>query len=74
MKLDVNRDRLSAEIAELASISDAAPPAVTRVVFTPTDLKARAWLIARCENAGLQVRQDPIGNIFARWSGQWNRR
>jgi ureidoglycolate amidohydrolase len=69
MKLDVNRDRLSAEIAELASISDAAPPAVTRVVFTPTDLKARAWLIARCENAGLQVRQDPIGNIFARWSG-----
>jgi ureidoglycolate amidohydrolase len=69
MKLDVNRDRLSAGIAELASISDAAPPAVTRVVFTPTDLKARAWLIARCENAGLQVRQDPIGNIFARWSG-----
>ena len=67
MKLEVNRDRLCAEIEELASISDAAPPAVTRVVFTPTDLKARAWLIARCEKAGLKVRQDAIGNIFARW-------
>jgi ureidoglycolate amidohydrolase len=42
---------------------------VTRIVFSPTDLKARAWLIARCEKAGLATRQDAIGNIFARWSG-----
>ena len=69
MKFDVDRDRLMAEIEELASISDAQPPAVTRIVFTPTDLKARAWLIARCEEAGLAVRQDPIGNIFVRWVG-----
>jgi ureidoglycolate amidohydrolase len=69
MKLEVNRDRLSAEIEELASISDAVAPAVTRIVFTPTDLKARAWLIARCEKAGLTIHQDPIGNIFARWTG-----
>jgi ureidoglycolate amidohydrolase len=69
MKLEVNRERLSAEIDELASISDAVPPAVTRVVFTPTDLKARAWLIERCEKAELKVRQDAIGNIFARWTG-----
>jgi N-carbamoyl-L-amino-acid hydrolase len=69
MKLEVNRNRLAEEIEELASISDAEPPAVTRIVFTPTDLKARAWLIARCEEAGLAVRQDPIGNIFVRWVG-----
>jgi ureidoglycolate amidohydrolase len=69
MKLDVNRDRLSAEIEELASISDAVPPAVTRIVFTPTDLKARGWLVSLCEKAGLSVRQDAIGNIFARWTG-----
>jgi ureidoglycolate amidohydrolase len=65
----VDGSRLSKEIDELAAISDAEPPAVTRVVFTPTDLKARAWLIARCQSAGLTVRQDPIGNIFARWVG-----
>ena len=69
MKIEVSRERLSAELEELASISDAAPPAVTRIVFTPTDLKARAWLVSRCEMAGLKVRQDAIGNIFARWSG-----
>jgi ureidoglycolate amidohydrolase len=69
MKIEVDRDRLSTEIEELASISEAEPPAVTRIVFTPTDLEARAWLIARCEKAGLAVRQDAIGNIFARWTG-----
>lgn len=68
MKLEVDRDRLTAEIEELAAISDAEPPAVTRIVFTPTDLKARAWLKTRCETAGLALRQDPVGNIFARWN------
>src|SRR4029077_9660659 len=69
MKIEVDRHRLISEIEALASISDAEPPAVARIVFTPTDLKARAWLIARCEEAGLAIRQDPIGNIFARWTG-----
>jgi N-carbamoyl-L-amino-acid hydrolase len=69
MNREVDKDRLAAEIEELASISEAEPPVVTRVVFSPTDLKARAWLIARCEKTGLAVRQDPVGNIFARWTG-----
>jgi ureidoglycolate amidohydrolase len=69
MKLTVDRERLMSEIEALAAFSDAEPPAVTRVVFTPTDLKARAWMRARCEEAGLQVRQDAIGNTFARWVG-----
>ena len=69
MKLEIDRDRLVSEIEALAGISDAETPAVTRIVFTPTDLKARAWLRARCEDAGLAVRQDAIGNTFARWNG-----
>ena len=69
MKLEIDRHRLRSEIEALAAISDAHPPAVTRIVFTPTDLKARAWLRARCEEAGLTVRQDAIGNTFARWAG-----
>jgi ureidoglycolate amidohydrolase len=69
MNFDVDRDRLITEIEELALISEAEPPVVTRIVFTPADLKARAWLIDRCQKAGLAVRQDPIGNIFARWTG-----
>jgi ureidoglycolate amidohydrolase len=69
MKLAVNQTRLQSEIEELAAFSDADPPAVTRVVFTPTDLKARVWVRARCEDAGLTVRHDAIGNTFARWIG-----
>jgi N-carbamoyl-L-amino-acid hydrolase len=65
----IDQDLLASEIATLAAISDAEAPAVTRVVFTPTDLKARAWVISRCEEAGLAVRQDAIGNTFARWAG-----
>jgi ureidoglycolate amidohydrolase len=69
MTLAIDSARLSAEIDALAAISDAEPPAVTRVVFTPTDLRARAWFRERCEAAGLAVRVDAIGNTFARWNG-----
>jgi ureidoglycolate amidohydrolase len=69
MKLEIDQQRLVSEIERLAAISDAEPPAVTRIVFTPTDLKARAWMIDRCEESGLAVRQDAVGNMFARWSG-----
>jgi ureidoglycolate amidohydrolase len=69
MSLTIDRERLLSEIDALASFSDAAAPAVTRIVFTPADLEARAWMKARCEEAGLTVRQDAIGNIFARWDG-----
>jgi ureidoglycolate amidohydrolase len=69
MTLEIDSARLASEIDALASISDADAPAVTRIVFTPTDLRARAWLIERCREAGLEVRQDAIGNTFARWNG-----
>ncbi len=74
MNIEVGARQLAAEIEELALTSDAEAPAVTRIVFTPADLKARAWLIAKCEKAGLAVRQDAIGNIFARWAGSGAKR
>ena len=69
MSLTIDRGRLLSEIDELASFSDAEAPAVTRIAFTPTDLKARAWMKARCQETGLSVRQDAVGNTFARWDG-----
>jgi ureidoglycolate amidohydrolase len=69
MNLEIDRDRLLSEIEALASFSDSDPPAVTRIVFTQTDLKARAWLNALCQEAGLAVRYDAIGNTFVRWNG-----
>jgi N-carbamoyl-L-amino-acid hydrolase len=69
MKLEVDGAKLVAEIETLAAISDAEAPAVTRVVFTPADMKARDWLKTRCQEAGLALREDAIGNTFARWAG-----
>ncbi|MGA8270784.1 MAG: M20 family metallo-hydrolase [Candidatus Sulfotelmatobacter sp.] len=69
MTLTIDQDRLLSEIDALARITAVEPPAVTRIVFTPADLKARAWIRARCEDAGLLVREDAVGNTFARWDG-----
>jgi ureidoglycolate amidohydrolase len=69
VNIQIDQDRLSSEIEALASFSDAEPTAVTRIVFTPQDMKARAWIRERCEEAGLEVRCDAIGNTFARWAG-----
>src|SRR5215475_8520263 len=69
MKFAINRDRLVSEIQALGQISEAEPPVVTRVVFTDADLRARAWVIGKCKEAGLNVRIDAVGNTFACWTG-----
>jgi ureidoglycolate amidohydrolase len=69
LNVKVDSDRLTRELDELATFSDAEPPAVTRVLYTPADLQARAFLKRLCTDAGLTVREDPIGNLFARWVG-----
>jgi N-carbamoyl-L-amino-acid hydrolase len=75
----VNKARLLAELHHLATLTDCPPTtdaslpaptqAVTRIVFTPRDLEARAWLKALAEDAGFTVRVDPVGNTFFRWPG-----
>ncbi|HEX3683431.1 MAG TPA: M20 family metallo-hydrolase [Bryobacteraceae bacterium] len=68
MQVEINSGRLESELEQLASFSDTPAPAVTRIVFGEADLRARAWLKERCLAAGLQVREDAVGNAFARWS------
>ncbi|MGB8065140.1 MAG: M20 family metallo-hydrolase [Candidatus Sulfotelmatobacter sp.] len=69
MKLAIDQQRLASEIESLAIFSDAEPPAVTRVVFTPTERMARAWVKDRCVESGLILRDDAVGNTFACWVG-----
>ncbi len=69
MNLPIQPERISAELETLASFSVTEPPAVTRIVFSSVDLAARAWLKQRCVAAGLAVREDAVGNTFARWVG-----
>ena len=69
MTMPVDGDRVSRELDALAAISDVPAPVVTRVVFSDADLRARAYVKSLCAAAGLSVREDPVGNTFARWIG-----
>jgi ureidoglycolate amidohydrolase len=69
MKPLVDGPRVERELDTLAGFSDVPAPGVTRVVFTETDLRARAFIKTLCGDAGLDVREDPVGNTFARWNG-----
>jgi ureidoglycolate amidohydrolase len=69
MNILIDRDRLVNELETLASFSDAPAPAVTRIVFSSADLAARQYLKTLFEQAGLDVREDAVGNTFARWNG-----
>jgi N-carbamoyl-L-amino-acid hydrolase len=60
---------LDAAIEQLAAISEAPAPAVTRILFSETDLQARVFIRAHAAKLGLGVREDAVGNIFARWNG-----
>src|SRR2546422_6879693 len=69
MKLEVDQSRLAQELETLGGISEAPSPVTTRVVFTEADLRGRAFVKQLCREAGLVVREDAVGNAFARWVG-----
>jgi ureidoglycolate amidohydrolase len=69
MQFQVNATQLENELEKLASYSDVPPPAVTRVVYSATDLAARRYVKHLCHDAGLAIREDAAGNTFARWMG-----
>ena len=71
--LEIDATRLLDELTTLATFTSVEPSplgtAVTRVVFSPDDLRARAWLKGLAEAEGLTVREDAVGNTFFRWAG-----
>jgi ureidoglycolate amidohydrolase len=73
MQIQIDESRLFGELKALAAFTDAEPApegtAVTRIVFTPDDLRARAWLKTLAAAEGFTLREDAAGNTFIRWSG-----
>jgi ureidoglycolate amidohydrolase len=67
--MTVDQDRVASELEELGRISSEPAPVVTRVVFTEADRRAREFVKRLCREAGLAIREDPVGNTFARWQG-----
>jgi N-carbamoyl-L-amino-acid hydrolase len=70
MNLFVDSQRLQRQIDDLAAISEAPAPVVTRVLFSEADQRGRHFVTDLCRAARLTVREDAVGNLFARWDGQ----
>ena len=62
--------RLWASLMEMAQIGATARGGVRRLALSETDRAARERLRALCEAAGLTVRVDAAGNMFARRPGR----
>jgi ureidoglycolate amidohydrolase len=69
MDLHIDGNRVWRELEHLASFSDAPAPAVTRVLYTKTDLEAREYIKSLCDEAGLAWREDALGTLFVRLEG-----
>ena len=73
VQIEIAAAQLIDELNTLASFTSIEPSsegtAVTRVVFTPDDLRARTWLKGLAAAAGLVIREDAVGNTFFRWTG-----
>jgi len=66
----IDSPRLQEQLEALAAISEAPPPVVTRVLFSEADLRGRCFVRDLCRETGLVIREDAIGNLFARWPGK----
>lgn len=70
MNLTINSESIAADLEAIALCSSSGGPGVTRVVYSPADLAARDYLRGRCAEAGLALREDGLGNLFASWAGE----
>ncbi|MGZ4964327.1 MAG: M20 family metallo-hydrolase [Limisphaerales bacterium] len=68
--MNIDIARLQKEIDDLSLISEATPPVVTRVLYSEADMKGRAFVKNLFREAGLTIREDAVGNTFARWQGK----
>nr|WKF55775.1 N-carbamoyl-L-amino-acid hydrolase [Paraburkholderia busanensis] len=65
----VDGARLWASLMEMAQVGATARGGVRRLALTPEDRRGRALFTQWCEAAGMSVRTDALGNLFARREG-----
>ena len=66
----IDAQRLWSSLMELAKIGATPKGGVRRVTLTPADREGRERFALWCREAGLELRVDPIGNMFARRAGK----
>lgn len=64
-----NMSRLAARFGALSKIGATQEGGTTRVAYSTEDREAKEQLMAWMREAGLEVREDAVGNVFGRISG-----
>lgn len=64
--IEVNRDRLLADLRDLSRIGAREGGGISRTAFSPADVLARRWYSDKCADAGLDLSVDGLGNMMAR--------
>ncbi len=72
--LRINGDRLWQSLMDLAAIGATPLGGVRRIALTDLDRQGRDQVVGWFRAAGLEVRVDPIGNLFGRRAGRDARR
>lgn len=62
----VNSGRLWADLMDLRKIGAVTGGGISRPGLSLADEEARQWFIARCKDAGLEVRMDAMRNVIGR--------
>ncbi|DBA83387.1 TPA: hypothetical protein ACH3X2_006532 [Trebouxia sp. C0005] len=65
----VSGEDVVSQLQKLSLLSDDPAPAVTRILFTENDMRARQLVKKLMSGAGMTIREDPMGNIWGRWAG-----
>ena len=65
MTIEIDKNRFLTDLHTLRSFgASGVGKGVVRPAYSDADIAARKWLAGRMEEAGLQSRFDPVGNLF----------
>ncbi len=62
-------ERVEADLAALAALSDPARPGWTRMALTEIEREGRQWALRQLRDLGLDTRTDAAGNVFGVLAG-----
>ena len=69
-RLELEGERLLADLEHLGAIGADPRGGVSRVAYSVADVQARAWVIDRMKELGMQVRRDEALNVIGRYPGR----
>jgi len=69
-RLELDGERLLADLDSLGVIGADPGGGVSRVAYSVADVEARAWVIDRMTELGMQVRRDEALNVMGRYPGR----